>query len=162
MYIPPESCHTLVALLHCSTTLGHAGRFHTKAFLEHDFWWPGLSTYVNNFIVGCMTCQQNKINTHPTHTPLNTISSLSFLPFKQLSVDLVMDLPPAQGFDLLMVVVDHGLIKGVVIISCSKTIDTAGVGKLFFQNVFKWFSLHNSIISDQGPQFASALARELA
>ena len=109
-----------------------------------------------------MTCQQNKINTHPTCVPLTPISFSSSLPFKQLSVDLVMDLPPAQGFDSLMVVINHGLTKGVIIIHCSKTIDAAGVGKLFFLNVFKQFGLHDSIISDQGPQFASALTRELA
>ena len=148
MYVPPESCHPLVTSLHCSTTLGHTGQFCTKAFLEQDFWWPGLSMYVNNFIAGCVTCQQNKVNTHPTCTPLNPIPSSSALPFKQLLVDLVMDLPSAQGFHSLMVVVNHGLTKGVIIISCSKTIDAARIGKLFFPNVFKWFSLHDSIISN--------------
>ena len=36
------------------------------------------------------------------------------------------------------------------------------VAKLFFSHVFKRFGLHDSLISDQGPQFASAFARELA
>ena len=162
MYIPPESHHSLVTSLHNSTTLCHAGQFRTKTFLEWDFWWPGLTTYVNNFIAGCAVCQQHKINTHLTRAPLNPILSSSTLPFKQLLVDLVTNLPPAQGFDSLMVVVDHGLMKGVIIIPCSKTIDAAGMGKLFFLNVFKWFGLHNTIISNRGPQFASALARELA
>ena len=36
------------------------------------------------------------------------------------------------------------------------------VAKLFFSHVFKIFSLHDSLISDRGPQFASAFARELA
>ena len=162
MYIPPTAHHTLVTSLHSSPTFGHAGRFHTKTFLERDFWWPGLSTYVNRFIEGCAVCQQNKANTHLTCPPLNPISSTSTLPFKQLSVDLVTDLPLVGGIDFIMVVVDHGLTKGVIIIPCSKTIDAAGVGRLFFQNVFKWFGLHDTIISDRGPQFASALARELA
>ena len=52
--------------------------------------------------------------------------------------------------------------KGVIIIPCSKTIDAVGVGKLLFTNVFKQFGIHDSIISNRGPQFASALARELA
>ena len=62
----------------------------------------------------------------------------------------------------LMVVVNHGLTKGVILISCSKTIDAAGVAKLFLHHVFKWFRLHDSLISNRGPQFASAFARELA
>ena len=56
MYIPPDARHALVSSLHSSSTLGHAGRFRTKTFLERDFWWPGLSMYVNRFIEGCATC----------------------------------------------------------------------------------------------------------
>ena len=72
-----------------------------------------------------------------------------------------MDLPPSNGHDSLMVVVDHGLMKGVILIPCSKTIDAAEVAKFFLHHVFKWFSLHDSLISDRGPQFVSAFAREL-
>ena len=35
------------------------------------------------------------------------------------------------------------------------------MAQLFFTNVFPRFSLHSKIISDRGPQFASAFAREL-
>ena len=161
MYIPPPAHHTLVTSLHNSPTLGHTGQFRTKTFLKHDFWWPGLSTYVNKFIEGCAVCQQNKVNTHPTCPPLNPAST-SALPFKQLLVDLVTDLPLVGSIDSIMVMVNHGLMKGVIIIPYSKSIDAAGVGRLFFQNVFKQFGLHDTVISDRGPQFASALARELA
>ena len=131
MYIPPDTHHTLVSSLHSSPTLGHAGRFCTKTFLERDFWWPGLATYVNKFIEGCTVCQQNKVNTHLVCPPLNPIPSSTSLPFKQLSVDLITDLPEVCGMDSILVVVDHSLTKGVIIIPCSKTINAAGVGKLF-------------------------------
>ena len=61
-----------------------------------------------------------------------------------------------------MVMVDHGLTKGVILIPCSKMIDATGVARLFLHHVFKRFGLHDSLISDRGPQFASAFARELA
>jgi hypothetical protein len=77
-------------------------------------------------------------------------------------VDLVTDLPLSSGHDSLMVVVDHGLTKGVILVPCSKTIDTHGIAQLFFEFVFKRFGLHDTLISDRGPQFASAFARELA
>ena len=148
MYIPPDARHTLVSSLHSSLTLGHAGQFHTKTFLKCDFWWPGLATYVNKFIEGCAMCQQNKVNTHPVRPPSNPIASTSSLPFKQLSVDLVTDLPEVHGMNSIMVVVDHSLMKGVIIIPCSKSINMAGVGKLFFNHVFRCFGLHDSLISD--------------
>ena len=61
-----------------------------------------------------------------------------------------------------MVVVDHSLMKGVILIPCSKTIDVARVAKHFLHHVFKRFGLHDFLISNKGPQFASAFARELA
>ena len=162
MYIPLHEQQTIVESIHDSPTTGHAGRFQTKALLEQDFWWPGLSSFVNAFISGCTICQQNKVNHHPTCPLLAPIPSSSPLPFKQLSVNLITDLPPSNGHDSLMVMVNHGLMKGVILIPCSKTIDAAGVAKHFLHHVFKRFSLHNSLISNRGPQFASAFARELA
>ena len=162
MYIPPHERQAIVRSIHDSPTTGHAGRFRTKALLEQDFWWPGLSSFVNAFISGCAICQPNKVNHHLTRPPLAPIPSSLPLPFKQLSVNLVTDLPPSNGHDSLMVVVDHGLTKGVILIPCSKTIDAAGVARHFLHHVFRHFGLHNSLISDRGSQFASAFTRELA
>ena len=61
-----------------------------------------------------------------------------------------------------MVMVDHGLMKGVILVPCLKTIDAAGIAQLFFNFVFKCFGLHDTLILDQGPQFTSAFAKELA
>ena len=137
MYIPLHERQAIMCSIHDSPTTGHAGCFRTKALLERDFWWPGLSSFVNAFILGCTICQQNKVNHHPTHPPLAPIPSSSHLPFKQLSINLITDLPPSNGHDLLMVMVDHSLTKGVILIPYSKTIDVAGVAKLFLHHVFK-------------------------
>jgi hypothetical protein len=137
LYIPPSARSSLLHSIHSSPLSGHLGRFRTKAIVERDFWWPGLSTFVNGFVAGCAICQQNKVRTHPVTPPLNPIKSTTTLPFKQLSVDLVTDLPVSNRFDSLMVVVDHGLTKGVILAPCSKTIDANGVAQLFFEFVFK-------------------------
>ena len=52
--------------------------------------------------------------------------------------------------------------KGVILAPCLKTIDTAGIAQLFFHFVFKHFGLHDTLILDRGPQFASSFAKELA
>jgi hypothetical protein len=162
LYVPPSSRSSLLHSIHSSYLTGHLGHFRTKAIVERDFWWPGLSTFVNSFVAGCAACQQNKVRTDPVNPPLNPIKSITTLPFKQLSVDLVTDLPLSNGYDSLMVVVDHGLMKGVILVPCSKTIDVNGIAQLFFEFVFKRFGLHYVLISDRGPQFASAFAQELA
>ena len=162
MYVPPTAHSSLLHSLHSSPSFSHMGIFCTKAILECDFWWPGLASFVKSFIDGCAVCQQNKVNTHPTILPLVPIPSLHTLLFKQLSVNLIMDLPPSDGHDSVVVIVDHGLMKGVIQTPCSKTIDAIEIAQIFFNNVFKHFGLHDILISDCGPQFASAFAKKLA
>ena len=41
-------------------------------------------------------------------------------------------------------------------------VNTAGIAKLGFENIFKWFSLHKKIVSDHASQFTFAFTRELA
>ena len=57
--------------------------------------------------------------------------------------------------------VDHGLTNGVILCPTKKTITAEEIANLFFYTVFLHFSLYNKIISDRGPQFTSAFAKEL-
>ena len=162
LYVPPAAHHDLVTTIHLSLASEHGSFFCTYSLLSHDYWWPSMSSFVHCFIAGCALCQQMKVNTHPSVPALSPLSSSCICPFQQLSVDLITDLPLSDGFDSLLVMVDHGLSKGVILTPCSKTIDTKGVAELFFKHVFLQFGLHDHLISDQGPQFASAFAAELA
>ena len=162
LYIPATTCHALVSSVHSSLTAGYGGFFCTYTLLSRDYWWPGMSSFVCRFITGCALCQQMKVNTHPTVPPLSPLSSTCSRPFQQLSVDLITMLPPSAGYDSLMVVVNHGLSKGVILVPCNKTIDAKGVAELFFTHIFLCFGLHDALISNRGPQFASAFATELA
>ena len=89
-----------------------------------------------------------KVNTHPTIPALSPLPSSCTHPFQQLSIDLITDLPLSNDFDSLMVMVDHGLSKGVILTPCNKTINMKGVAELFFKNVFLCFGLHDHLISD--------------
>jgi hypothetical protein len=120
-----------------------------------------MGTYIQKYVEGCAMCQQMKSDTHPLNPPLNPILSAALRPFSQVSVDLIMDLPKSNGYDSVMVVVDHGLMKGVILLPCKKTIMSEGVAQLFFKKVFQRFGLHDKMISDRGSQFASKFAKEL-
>ena len=121
-----------------------------------------MTTFINSFVKGCGICQQSKSNTHLTIPNLNPISSKTTLPFKQVSTDLITDLLISKGFDSILVVVNHGLMKGVKLCPCNKTIMAEGVAQLFFNNVYCQYGLYDKIISNRGPQFASAFAKELS
>jgi len=58
----------------------------------------------------------------------------------QVGIDFMTDLPPSDGFDSIMVVVDHGLNKGVILTPCHKTGLTAEeTSQLYINNVYSHF-----------------------
>ena len=76
-------------------------------------------------------------------------------------MDLITDLPPAEGYDSILVMIDQGLSKGVILLPCNKTLTSEDTAKLLLENLYKQFGLPDKIISDRGPQFASKAFKEL-
>jgi hypothetical protein len=72
-------------------------------------------------------------------------------PFASCSMDLIMDLPPVNGCDSNLVIVDRENTKGATLISTTKTLMQEGAGQLFLDNLYKQFGLPNKMLSDQGP-----------
>jgi hypothetical protein len=134
---------------HESIATGHPGQFQTLELIRRDYWWPGMTTFIKNYVEGCATCQQMKVNTHPTSPHLLPIISTANQPFSLVTTDFITDLPGNKGYDSVMVVVDHGLTKGVIFIPCNKTIDALGSANLYLQHVYTRFGLPNKIISDR-------------
>ena len=50
----------------------------------------------------------------------------SLRPFAYCSMDLITDLPPTDGYDSILVMVDQGLSKGVILLPCNKTLTFEG------------------------------------
>jgi len=63
-------------------------------------------------------------------------------------MDFIVDLPPIDGYDSIMSVVDHGLSKGVILIPCNKKITSEQSAQLLLDNLYKRFSLLDKLISD--------------
>ena len=92
----------IVKRYHDLPPMGH-GHLKTLELLQHDYWWPGIHTFVKNFVNGCAACQQGKINRHLTDPPLMPIKgSTTGWPFAQISYDFITDVPVSDGFDSLM------------------------------------------------------------
>jgi len=62
-------------------------------------------------------------------------------------VDLIMELPRSQGYDAIMVVVDH-LSKWAHVIPMTLDIMALGVAQLFRDHIWKLHGLPEELISD--------------
>ena len=113
--------HWIVSDHHNSPAAGHLGSLVTCRSVQTSYWWPGMAAFITKYIQGCATCQQFKVQTHSQKPTLVLIESLSSRLFGQVSINFMTDLPESKGFNSIMVVVDHGLGKGVILTPCSKT-----------------------------------------
>ena len=50
--------------------------------------------------------------------------------FHMIAMDLITDLPVSQGYDSILMVVDHGCSKAASFLPCHKVIDAVGIAVL--------------------------------
>jgi len=108
---------------------------------------------------GYDTCQQNK---NCTEQPTGKLmpNSIPKKPWTHILADFITKLPLAQEYDSILVVVDW-LTKIVHFIPTIEKMMAEGLARLFRDNMWKLYGLPESIISDQGPQFAAEIMQEL-
>jgi hypothetical protein len=149
-------------MYHDHKTAGHPGELETYNGIRQNYWWPGLRMFVKNYVQGCGICQQFKINRSPSNPAYIAIEGANNTrPFAKCSMDLITDLLPVEGYNSILVVVDQGLSKGVILCPCAKTITWEGTATLLRDNLFKRFGLPDEIISDRDPRFAAHAFQEL-
>ena len=147
-----EDKREILRLYHDSPAGGHLGRDQTYEEVAKYHKWPGMRSWVTEYVKGCGTCQQNKSRTHPRKTPLYRIPvPEDAKPFKVIALDLITHLPPCDGFNAILTIVDHGCTRAAVFVPCKETITGEGVADLYFENVYRWFGLPDKVISDRDP-----------
>jgi hypothetical protein len=83
------------------------------------------------------------------------------MPFETVAMDLITDLPVAEGFDAIFTITDHDAMKATVFVPCNKTIDVLDAARLYTKHVFPYYGVPRKIIFDRDPHFTTNLAREL-
>lgn len=161
VYVPQDHDlrRDLVSLHHDTPLTGHMGRWKTYELLSRNYWWPGMSNFVEKYVDGCETCGRNK--TFP-HKPFGLLqpNEVPTRPWGIISCDFITHLPPSRQFNAIMVVVDR-MTKMAHFIPTTDDIDAAHTAKLYMQRVWRTHGVPDGIISDRGPQFDSLFMKEL-
>src|SRR6266850_1577598 len=152
----------IMNIWHDIPAAGHPGRDETTRRITEQYHWPGARQWIAEYIKGCAICQQNKILTHREKTPLYRIGTKSNArPFEHIAMDLITGLPPRNGKNAILTIVDHGCSRAAIFLPCSDTITEPGIAQLYLDNVFCWFGLPTKMISDRDPRFTSHFGRAL-
>jgi len=153
----------LLRLFHDAPTAGHPGRDETQRKVQERYWWPGMNTWISDYVAGCAICQQNKNLTHPLKIPLFRIPTQEdATPFSQVAFDLITQLPESNGHDAVFTIVDHGCSRAALFIPCKTAISGTRLAQLYLEHIYVWFGAPKKIISDRDPRFTSHFAKALA
>lgn len=161
VYVPKqeEIRRKIVELHHDSAVAGHPGKWKTLELMSRNYWWPGMTKFVTQYIEGCDKCNRTKTFPAPPVGKLMPNRTPS-APWTDISVDMITGLPDSQGNDAILVVVDR-FSKMTHIIPCSEELSSLGLAALYRDHVWRYHGLPDSVISDRGPQFASQLMKDL-
>lgn len=143
---------------HDSRTSGHLGQAKTLEMVRRNFYWPSQKSFVFEYVKTCDTCHRNKAIHHSKFGLLHPLPIPS-APWKSISMDHIVDLPVADGFNCILVVVDR-LTKMAHFIPARKTDTSRQLARQFLTNVFKLHGLPSDIVSDRGTTFSSTWWKE--
>ena len=161
LYVPNDLALQLNVLKSCDHYLaaGHPGRVATYELVTHNYWWPKMRHTIARYIRNCETCMQIK---PARHAPYGLLKPLE-VPIRQwssVSLDLITGLPPSNGHDALLVVVDF-LSKMSHYIPTSTDVNSKGIARLYFNHIFRLHGIPDSVVSDRGTQFILEFTRAL-
>jgi len=116
---------------------GHLGCDETIRKAAEVLPWTGMRQWIADYIKGCAICQQNKILTHHTKTPLYRITTKEgTLPFQQITMDLITGLPQHHGYNAILTIVDHRCSRAAIFLPCSDTMTGPGIAQLYLDYIY--------------------------
>ena len=96
-----------IVQLHHDILVGeHRDQWKTVELVTRNFWWPGVTKEVKQYMEGCNFCQKNK---NCTEQPVGKLmpNLIPERPWMHISADFITKLLLAQGYDSILVVVDQ-------------------------------------------------------
>ena len=135
IYVPNdrELRRRIVEQHHDSRIAGHAGRFKTLELVAWNYWWPQMSHYIGLYVKTCDLCNRTKLQhrcpsgeLHASETPEER--------WDVVSVDFIVELPHAHGYDAIMNVVDS-VRKRAHFIPTHTTITAKGSVRIYLREI---------------------------
>ena len=120
--------------LHNHPTTEHPRRDETLRKIKKLYQWLKMNQWITDYVKGCATCQQNKIQTHKKKTPSFGITTTPEMkPLSQIAMDLITGLPQVNEKDAILTIVDHGCSRAAVFIPSMTTITRPGIAQLYLR-----------------------------
>ena len=135
--------------------IGHPGQDRTLRLIRERFYWPGVSSDVNQWIETCDRCIRRK-KTIQKEPLVNVQSSY---PLELVCIDFPTLEPSKGNVGNILVITDHYTKFAKAVPTRNQTAHTTA--EALFNEFFIHFGIPTRIHSDQGANFESSLIHEL-
>jgi len=161
IYVPESNDLRLRVLrnTHDHPLSGHFGQNRTLELIRREYTWPGIHTYVKDYVKSCTTCARAKV---PRHKPFGLLKQLPIpeRPWNSISMDFIEQLPDSSSYTAILVIIDC-LSKQAIFVPTHDTITSPDLARLFLLHVFSKHGIPSHVTSDRGTEFVSHFFRSL-
>jgi transposase InsO family protein len=148
----------LIKEAHAQVSTAHPGKTKTRKLIRDRYYWPGMTTDIDQYVRNCNDCRRATIPRDKTPGLLKPLP-IPEQPWQHISMDF-HELPKdKKGYDTVLLLVDR-FGKRTISIPCQKTTDAKETARLYIRYVYHIYGPPLTIVSDRGPQFISAFWKE--
>lgn len=144
---------------HAGSVSGHFASKRTLGRIREHAYWPGMTRDVEEWYKACPTCacrrqpRQNRLR-----APMGHVAAA--YPFERVAVDLMGPLPETDGKNKYILAIVDYFSKWLELLALPD-IKAETIAVRLVEDVFSRYGLPESLHSDQGSQFESALFQEV-
>ena len=136
IYVPDSNdlCLRVLCYKHNHPLAGHFDQNCTLELVWHEYTWPGVCTFIKDYVSSCTSCGSAKAPRHRPYSLLKQLPIPAHL-WHSISMDFIKQLPSSNGFTSVFIIVDC-LLKQGIFIPTHDTITSTELAKLFVAHVF--------------------------
>jgi hypothetical protein len=120
---------------HDSKVAGHMGQDKTIKIIKHNFFWPGMDKYIEDFVHSYESCQDSKALRHVCYGLLSPLE-LAYVLCQSISIDFIVDLPKLNGHTQIWVIVDRFTKIAHLILLKNDAKQSKDLAKIFVSNIW--------------------------
>ena len=157
----------VIKIHHDIPSEAHAEAGSTYLRVRERFFFPNMYRHIQKYVQTCDKCLLNKYSPRKPQGLLQPLEYPSSQPYQDIATDFATDLPSSKSsytgasFDAVQVLVDR-LSRRVRLVPSRKSDTAEATARNFAENVFPFWGMPKSIVSDRDPKFVADFYQALA
>ncbi|BFZ02581.1 hypothetical protein BsWGS_05620 [Bradybaena similaris] len=158
--LPLKYRNEALHLAHDIPVSAHLAVKKTTDRIKRHFFWPGMTKEIRDYCRSCPICQKMAKKGTTAKAPIQS-GYVSSTPWERISMDIIGPMPTTRrnGNQYILTVVDTATRWPEAV--ALKSVDSESICEALL-GIFSRFGFPDAILSDNGPQFTSALTAQVA